>query len=219
MKTNLFTSESKFLERSRVALTNAESNTKIQPALANYGMDTTKIAEGWKVYNTAKSTWELNKKEDTESKLASNSYKAAYSKLQSIFKKHRVQSLIFFKKHPDILISLGIKGKFPTKYNNFFDKVKQFYSAIKNNANIQEEVNKIKITEEIVTESLSKLESLLAERANYDKELGESQDVTKSKNAALLELQEWIEDFDIIAKVALYDTPQLLEVLGIFVRS
>lgn len=219
MATNLFTSESKFLERSRVALTNAESNTEIQPALADYGMGAEKVAEGWQVYNTAKSTWELNQKEDTESELASNSYKAAYSELQSLFKRHRAQSLIFFKKHPDILISLGVKGRFPAKYNDFFDKVKQFYSAIKDNANIQTEVAKIKITPEVVTESLSKYEGLLAERANYDKELGESQDVTKSKNAALLELQDWMEDFDIIAKVALYDKPQLLEVLGIFVRS
>jgi hypothetical protein len=35
----------------------------------------------------------------------------------------------------------------------------------------------------------------------------------------LLELKDWMEDFDSIAKVALYEEPQLLESLGIFVRS
>ena len=78
---------------------------------------------------------------------------------------------------------------------------------------------KIKITAKIVNDCLAKHKILLEERANYDKELGESQDSTVSKNIALLELKEWMDDFDDTAKVALYDTPQLLEVLGIFVRS
>jgi hypothetical protein len=54
---------------------------------------------------------------------------------------------------------------------------------------------------------------------NFYWELGEYQDTTKSKNAALFELKEWMDDFVGIAKIALYDKPQLLEVLGIFVRS
>lgn len=219
MSTNLLTSESKFLERARIALTNAETHAEIKPALESYGMDTDKVAEGMSVYNNAKEVWERNKTEDAESAIASNSYKSSYNQLQVLFKRHRDQVLIFFKKQPDILSSLGVKGRFPVKYNEFFDKVKLFYSTIQKNATIQSEMDKIKITADVVTDCLSKLDVLLADRANYDKELGESQDVTKSKNAALLELKEWMDDFDAFAKVALYDKPQLLEVLGIFVRS
>jgi len=76
-----------------------------------------------------------------------------------------------------------------------------------------------KITPAIVADCLSKHQSLLALRAIYDKESGESQESTQSKNTDLLNLKEWMEDFDIIAKIALYDNPQLLEVLGILVRS
>ena len=219
MSTNLFNSEPKFLERSRIALTNAESHSEIKPALTSYGMDTAKVAVGWKIYNNSKTVWEQNKEEDAESKIASNSYKAKYSEFQSLFKRHRDQTLIFFKKQPDILIKLGVSGKFPAKYNEFFDKAKLFYYGIKENKDVQIELNKIKITAKVVSDCIAKHDALLAERANYDKELGESQDATKSKNAALLELKEWMEDFDAIAKVALYDKPQLLEVLGIFVRS
>ena len=104
------------------------------------------------MYNTVKATWEQNQKEEIECQLASNSYKASYDEMQAIFKKHRTQSLIFFKKQPDLLIPLGVKGRFPAKYNDFFDKVKQFYSAIKDNATIQAEVKKIKITPEVVSE-------------------------------------------------------------------
>jgi len=36
---------------------------------------------------------------------------------------------------------------------------------------------------------------------------------------ALLKLKDWMDKFDATAKVAFYDKPQLMEVLGIFVRS
>lgn len=219
MSTNLFTSESKFLERSRIALTNAETHTEIKPLLASFGMDAPKIAAGWVVYNNAKNSWESNQKEDAETNLASNVYKVAYDELQSLFKRHRDQCLIFFKKRPDFLIKLGVKGSFPVKYNEFFDKSKEFYTAIQKNTDIQEQLLLCKITPEIVTDCLSKHQSLLALRAIYDKESGESQVSTQSKNADLLNLKVWMEDFDIIAKIALYDNPQLLEVLGILVRS
>lgn len=219
MNTNLFTSESKFIERSRIALTNAEAHEAIKPLLSDYGMDENKIAEGWVVFNKAKSIWEFNKQEDAETKNASNSYKQSYGELQSLFKRHRDQTLIFFKKQPDVLISLGVKGKFPFKYNEFFDKTKQFYQTIQNNPEIQSKMQLIKITPEIITGCLLKHQNLLSQRANYDKEYGESQEITKSKNTTLLELKDWMEDFDAIAKIALYDKPQLLEVLGIFIRS
>lgn len=44
-------------------------------------------------------------------------------------------------------------------------------------------------------------------RADFDKETGEAQDATVQKNMDLLEHKEWIEDFDIIVKIALYDKP------------
>lgn len=212
-------SESKTLERARIALTNAESHAEIKPLLAAFGMDDAKIAEGWAVFQKAKTTWESNEKENAETAIASNNYHAAYNIFESLFKRHRDQSLIFFKKRPDFLILLGVKGRFPQTYNQFFDKSKEFYTAIQSNSEIQAQLNLCKITPEIVTDCLTKHTDLLALRAIYDKESGESQASTKSKNADLLDLKEWIEDFDIIAKIALYDNPQLLEVLGIFVRS
>ncbi|MDA3893203.1 MAG: hypothetical protein PF517_16195 [Salinivirgaceae bacterium] len=182
-------------------------------------MDDAKVAEGNNLYTTTKNIWELNKKEDTESGVASNSYKAKFDELESIFKRHRNYTLIFFKKQPDVLVTLGVKGRFPATYNDFFDKVKQFYSGIKNDPPLQAKMDVIKITSSVVDSSLAIHAELLAERSNFDKELSESQDTTKSKNAALMELKEWIEDFDAIAKIALYDNPQLFESLGIFVRS
>lgn len=75
-----------------------------------------------------------------------------------------------------------------------FDK--QFYQTIQNNPEIQSKMQLIKITPEIITGYLLKHQNLLSQRSNYDKEYGESQEITKSKNTTLLELKDWMEDFE-----------------------
>lgn len=212
-------SESKFLERSRIALSNAESHPEIKLALAEFDVDEAKFAEGWAVYNKAKETWELNVKEESETRVASNTYSTAYSELEMTFKRHRDLTLILCKKDPDTLIQLGVKGVFPSKYNEFFDKTKLFYTTISTNTAIQAKLKVIKLTPEVATACLADLDTLLTHRSEFDKEMGESQAATVSKNAALHELSEWMDDFDILAKLAFYDTPQRLEILGVLVKS
>jgi len=212
-------SESKFLERIRIALTNAESHAEIKAALTEYGIDEAKFAQGWKLYNLGKDSWEHNKQEESETRLVSNSYHTAYGELEMKFKKHRDLSLILCKKDPDTLIQLGVKGRFPTKYNEFFDKVKLFYSKLNTDTAIQSKLALLKLTPEVAVACLAELDALLALRADFDREMGESQEATVSKNAALHNLSEWMDEFDSLAKIALYDTPQRLEVLGILVKS
>lgn len=132
---------------------------------------------------------------------------------------NRDQVRIYFKKDPAVLVSLGVKGSFPARYIEFFEQSQKFYQSIQQNPEQQEKLNRIKITSETVAGCLAKHQELLAARADFDKEEGETQDATQSKNASMLDLNEWMENSDIIVKVALYDRPQLLEVLGIFVRS
>jgi hypothetical protein len=51
------------------------------------------------------------------------------------------------------------------------------------------------------------------------KETGEAQQATELRDKKIDELDKWISDFRSIAKVALSDTPQKLEKLGILART
>ncbi|NEP46299.1 MAG: hypothetical protein F6K35_46720, partial [Okeania sp. SIO2H7] len=55
--------------------------------------------------------------------------------------------------------------------------------------------------------------------AAQEKEKGEAQQATKTRDEALDALDDWLGDFLAIAEVALADKPQLLEALGVLVRS
>lgn len=212
-------SESKFLERTRIALSNAESQADIKAALLAFGVDDAKFAEGWAVFNKVKSIWELNAKEEAETSLASNAYSTKYNEVTAKFKRHRDLTRILCTKDPDILIELGIRGHLPSQYNEYFDLIKLFYTTIAGNAVIQAKLAVIKLTPKLAKACLAELDALLVLRSEFDKEMGESQAATELKNAALNELSDWMDDFDILAKLALYDTPQRLEVLGVLVKS
>ena len=56
-------------------------------------------------------------------------------------------------------------------------------------------------------------------RAVYLRELGESQEATRTKDAAFAKIDDWMGEFYAVAKIALEEKPQLLEALGKSVKS
>lgn len=50
------------------------------------------------------------------------------------------------------------------------------------------------------------------------KEMGEAQKATGVKNEAVDALKDWMSDFISVSRIALEDSPQELEILGIVVK-
>lgn len=113
MRNDLFASETRFLERTRIALTNARTHDEIKAMVADFGMDEEKLDSGWSIYEHANSMRELSDRESKESSLASMAYQKAMDEFQALFKRHRDFVRIFFEDEPEILVSLGVKGPFP----------------------------------------------------------------------------------------------------------
>jgi len=193
MRNDLFASESRFLERTRIALTNARTHEEIKALLADFGMDEEKLNSGWSAYEHAISIKELSDRESKESSLASMAYQKALDEFQALFKRHRDFVRIFFEDEPEVLVSLGVKGPFPERYRDLFTRSKAFYQAIQDDSGLQAKLAAIKITPEEVADAMTKHDYLLSVRAKFDSEMGESQQATQSKKAALLQLKAWIQ--------------------------
>jgi len=58
-------------------------------------------------------------------------------------------------------------------------------------------------------------EQTYAVKRAQEKERGEAQDATKQRDAAIAALETWLADFKVVARIALQDTPQLLEALNL----
>jgi len=72
-----------------------------------------------------------------------------------------------------------------------------------------------KITPEALQAAQSQVGQTFALNNVQEQEKGEAQEATQQRNAAIEALDEWLSDFKVVARIALEDTPQLLEALNL----
>lgn len=212
-------SESEILEQYRVSLDNAEKQPAIASALAELGYDTETIAQGKALYNKTRNAFDVNKSEDDET---AESYKRWFDLKEELADRYsldRKKAKVIFRKDEVTKERLGVTGILPKAYVTWLETVKKFYSVALSDTDIQAKLARLKITPEHLNETNQLIAEVEAARSDYLREVGESQNATKIKDAALAELDDWMRDFYAVAKIALDDQPQLLEALGKFVRS
>ena len=212
-------SEAEQLEQYRVALENAKKQPEINATLSEYGYDDAMITEGVNLYTNTRTAYDLNHTEDDETKEAYSFFTTKKAELEQIFSQHRKKAKVVFRKDNLTAEKLGITGSLPHAYVKWLEKVKRFYSVASEDTAIQSELAKLRISVEDLTAAQTVITELDLARSEYLREKGESQDSTKVKDAAFAEMDDWMTDFYAVARIALEDKPQLLEALGLFVRS
>ncbi|GET23036.1 MULTISPECIES: hypothetical protein [Prolixibacter] len=212
-------SEAELLERNRVALENAEQQPEIASAMSELGYDATKIAEGKTLLAENQQAYNFNKTEDDETSEAYNSFTANYDAIDEIYRKHRKKAKVIYRKDPLMLAKLNIDGSIPRSYAKWLETVQKFYTEAIADTAIQEKLASLKISLEELNSTQAQIGELKTARANYRREVGESQEATKKKDAAFAKIDDWMSEFYAVARIALEDQPQLLEALGKVVKS
>jgi hypothetical protein len=108
-----------------------------------------------------------------------------------------------------------LAGERKESQSGLLAQLNQFYTNLSGNTEWLEKMAGYGITAEKL--AAAKALALEAEEAlNRQKvEMGEAQDATLRRDRAADTLQEWYSDFIAIARIALEDNPQYLEMLGI----
>lgn len=214
-------SETALLEQWRVALKNAQTQPEIAEQIDKYGYNTTKLAEGQTLYNETKQIWETNKQEDNETAEAYNIFKDKRTTLHALYTTHRRRAKAKFKRNNQALNLLALTGSLPIAYLSWLNTVKQFYQEINKDSNqaLKDELLTFNTTQEELTQGTTLIVELETARAEYLREVGESQDATKAKDTAMSNLEIWMQDFYAMANDALIKNPQLLEAIGLFRKS
>lgn len=210
--------EAEMLEQYRVALENAKNQPAIATVLSEFGYDAATMAAGTTLLTDTRTAYDFNKTEDDETKEAYATFSNLQQEIATAFLLHRKKAKVVFRKDKLTAEKLGITGSVPKSYVRWLEKVKKFYSVAPEEAVIAK-LSKLKITAEDVTSAKTSILQLEHARSEYLREKGESQDATKAKDTAFAEIDDWMQEFYAVAKIALEDNPQLLEALGIIVRS
>ena len=70
-----------------------------------------------------------------------------------------------------------------------------------------------------LTQNQASIEALIALRNRRIRMKGEAEEATHNRNLRIQALRAWLKEFYGIARIALQDSPQLMEVLGVMVKS
>lgn len=212
-------SELEMLEKYRVALENVQNQTEIASTMTEFGYDETTVAEGVAIFNNTRQAFDFNKTEDDETNATYVDFTFKKEQVAATYMMHRKKAKVVFRKDKVTADRLGVTGTLPQAYIKWLDTVKKFYSVATTDTDVQSKLVKLKITAEDLTASDTAVKALEAARADYLREKGESQDATKAKDQAFAVLDDWMLEFYDVARIALEDKPQLLEALGLLVKS
>ncbi|GIJ96987.1 hypothetical protein CAPN001_15560 [Capnocytophaga stomatis] len=213
------TSELLYLEKYRLVFANYEEMSELKSELEEYGYDSERMNEGKQLYLKTQSLYDKNIQETSEAKEAYAIFEQAFEQLMKAYGKHRKIAKVALMHKPEIWETFSIKGETPRAYLPFIKGAKIFYNQSITHQEARPLLERFKITESIAQQQLSAIENVVSLRAKYEKLSGESQQATQDKNKAFADIDKWIREFYAVAKIALEDKPQLLEGIGIQMRS
>jgi hypothetical protein len=122
---------------------------------------------------------------------------------------------VVFKGQPERLMRLNATGKRNKSLSGWLRDARILYTHLSDTPEVLEKMEPFGYSAERIQEELRQLEEVEKMRTKQLNEKGIAQQATVERDKAFDELCNWYSDFRAIARIALYDKPQLLEVMGI----
>jgi hypothetical protein len=212
-------SEAQLLEDYRVTFKNTEKQAIIATTMSDFGYDSAELEKGKALLATANARYDENKQEDDETIAARAVFDELAEEVADAYKSHRKKGKSKFRKDEVALKTLALTGLLSRVYVKWLEAVKIFYKGLTDHPEWLTIISKLKVSAEDIAACQAKIADLEDARADYLREIGEDQEATRQKNLAFIALDDWMIDFYETARIAMEDKPQLLETIGLLVRS
>ncbi len=111
--------------------------------------------------------------------------------------------------------SMQLDGDRKSSLSGWINQAKAFYANALNDDEAMAGLAKYGITREVLEAGQAAIQEVEHKFNARLKETGEAQQATLDRDAAFDALQGWMSDFTKVARVALEEQPQYLEMLGI----
>ena len=208
-------SMAQFIEASKILIENARGLPEVAQALAGFGYDEARLAEGSKLWSDAEALVRKQTKEYGEQYQASSEAEAARADFEGAYMRALKVARVAFSE--DALAGGALKLFGPRKQSTsgLIDQAATFYANLAADTKLVAKMSRFGYTEAKLKGEASQLEALRAKLQAQAKETGEAQAATAARDAKLRDLDAWVSDLRAICKVAFYGSPQELEKLGL----
>jgi hypothetical protein len=197
------------------AIANAINQPLLRPYLDEYGYTEAKLKLGEDLYKKSSDAQQRQKKEYGEQFEATFELEEAKTRADKIYMKYLKVARIALGNDPGPVNALQLLGRRACSFSGWINQAKAFYANAIRDPRVMETLAEYNITKAKLVRGQ---ELLLECKVKYNtklKEKGEAQTATRQRDEAFDALDEWIYDFVAIARIALEENPQYLEILGI----
>jgi hypothetical protein len=214
MYTTKLTMEERLLAAD-VAISNALGDGIIMERLSFLGYDENRLKTGLELLKRVRELYNEQRKEYGEQFEASEAMYKAWEVSSILYRQYSTLARVLFKNETGTMSKLGLDKDQPKKLSDWVAQANQFYTNAMNTPEIQEKMAGYTVTKERLLAALEEVNQLLTYEKKQETEKSEAQKATGERNRAFSNLDEYMYDLLQIARVMLYDKPQLLEKLGI----
>ncbi|MBU2912740.1 hypothetical protein [Reichenbachiella agariperforans] len=197
------------------AITNGQNVEAISTVLAAYGYDTDALNEGMALYEQADVLHVNQKKEYGEQYAATDEFQTARAALNKTYMRQLKLSRIALKGDKSAGEALQLSGERKQAFSGWLQQARAFYTNVLILPTALTALAKLNTPEAELTAASEELSVVESKYNTQLKEKGEAQAATEARDEALDSLNEWMGDYIAIARVALEDDPQMLEMLGV----
>lgn len=199
------------LERKHI-IENALNHPDIQKKLAAFTYDRKKLLEG-KALNEKVGLLQAVKKDNYGLQVSSTeSLKVNLADTKAIYHEHVALARLTYKDSRGMRYRLDLNGPRKRRKEEWLAQAAIFYSNIEV---IAADMARYGVTLEVLQQTKAMIEALSTTRQQQLLRKAEAQNATEKRDAALKAMDIWMKDFKTVARLALKDHPQWLEMLGI----
>jgi hypothetical protein len=207
------------LYQSGFRINNSLGDAKILDAVSPMGYPEVKLNEGKALLAEATTLAETQKKEYGELDAAQAQFKNEKQKANGTYMNMVAIARIAFKNDVQAQTTLELNGRRASTLSGWLKQTLGFYRAILANEGWKTAMASYGQTEEKLLAEIAAIEGVAAASENVRKEMGDAQNATLERDIKVEELADWINEYEVIARIALADKPQLLEKIGIVVKN
>jgi hypothetical protein len=202
-----------------LAINGTLSNPNILTATQMFGYTSARVSnEGLAMYNKVLAEISNFQKEYGEQYSAHNEMTALWDKNREIYMPILRLTRIGLKNQSGALHSLRATGTRKRSITGFIADAEILYNNLLSQSAYLNIMIKFGVTTASINNAKTQLEALKKAHIKYFKEKGEAQDQTVKRDRMYDELYNWYSDFRAVLRIALVDSEQMLEKLGIVVK-
>lgn len=204
------------MERARIAIEGALSNPSILKQLALYGYDRKKLMEGKAYYEKMRLLENTKNQERGEQLRNTDELYAAFDQAYKQYIKHVKIARMAIPHNRELWRILDLSGTRKRNIAGWLYQAEAFYMNI---GQVEGALAHFGVTSEELAQAKAMMEAVAAARVKRFGSASDAQLAKKERDDALTALNDWYRKFIVIARVALDQNPQMLEALGLMVRS